>query len=72
VKRLSSLKHGRAVGDEVLDNKAGPILNESDLDGSRSSIILDLLAAHEHGGIVGNGDAGSDRERSVGTPQTTS
>lgn len=35
-------------------------------DGLGGAIVLDLLATHEHGNVVGDRDACSDRESSVG------
>ncbi len=41
------------------------VFDESALDGLGGAVVLDLLAAHEHGDMVGDGDAGGDWESGV-------
>lgn len=66
--RRGGLQHGGAAGDKVLDEEAGLAGAEGALDGLAGAVLLDLLAAHEHGDGVGDGDAGGDGERRVGDP----
>ena len=64
--RGSSFKDGGATSDEVFNDEAGLVRVKGALDGLGSSVIFDLLAAHDHGDGGGDGDSGSDGESSVG------
>lgn len=39
---------------------------EDAFDGLGGAVVLDLLAAHEHGEVIGGADAGGDWEGGVG------
>lgn len=64
--RRGRLKNGSAASNEILNNKTHLILLKGALNSLGRAVVLDLLAAHEHGDIGGDGDAGGDGEGGVG------
>lgn len=64
-KRSSSLKNRSAASNKVFNNEASLVLVENSFNGFPSAVRFDLLAAHEHGDVVGDGDDGGDGERGV-------
>lgn len=64
--RSRRLENRGAASNEILNNQTHLILLERPLNSLSSAVVLDLLAAHEHGDIRRDGDAGGDREGGVG------
>jgi hypothetical protein len=66
VEGLDGLHDGGAGGDEVLDDEAGLSGGEGALDGLLGSVVLHLLAPHEHRAVVVQAHARRDGEGGVG------
>ncbi|CAA7046158.1 unnamed protein product [Microthlaspi erraticum] len=64
-KRRGGLENRGATGHEIFDDEASLILLEDSFDGFGGSVVFDLLTAHEHGDVVGDGDDGGDGESGV-------
>lgn len=65
LERLDGLHHARAAGHQVLDDQALLPSGEGALDGFFGAVVLDLLAAHQHGDLVAQRHARRDRKGGV-------
>lgn len=63
--RRRRLKHRSTASNEVFDNETNLIALKGPLNSVGGAVVLDLLAAHDHGNARRDGNAGGDGEGGV-------